>query len=166
MSLVQHLLALSGVGSDRLRLRWVSAAEGLLFAQNIKEYSDDVRALGPFQPEDYEMALSALERVLASSRLRWLIGMEVKITEKGNVYGEVLEEEDYRRVLRETAQAEYEKCLILEAMKQGSHTVRDLAMDTGLAVHDVSCRLNELERSHQAEFSGYHGKTPMFAALV
>ena len=164
MSLVQHLLNLSGVGSERLRLRWVSAAEGQLFAQNIKEYTDDVRALGPFRPEDFQMALTALETVLASTRLRWLMGMELQVTGKGNVYGEVLGEEDYRRVLLETAQAEYEKCLILEAMKQGSHTVRDLAMDTGLHVHAVSCRLNELERSHQAEFRGYQGKTPTFAA--
>ena len=164
--MVQYLLAYSGIGSDRLRLRWVSAAEGQLFAQNIKEYSHDIRAVGPFQPEDFEMPLDALQRVLSSSRLRWLMSMEVQVTGKGNVYGDVLGEDEYERVLKETAQAEYEKSLILEAMKRGSQTVRDIAKDTGLAVYEVSCRLNELERAQKAEFQGYQGKTPMFVATV
>ena len=164
MNVVQHLLTFSGIDSDRLRLRWVSAAEGQLFAQNIKEYSHDIRAIGPFQPEDFEMPLGALQRVLSSTRLRWLMSMEVQVTGKGNVYGDVLGEKDYERVLLETAQAEYEKCLILESMKQGSQTVRDIAI--GLAVYEVSCRLNELERAQQAEFQGYQGKTPMFVATI
>lgn len=160
---MQYLLAFSGVGEDRLRLRWVSAAEGQLFARYVKEYSDDIRNAGPFRREEFEMSLNALERALATSRLRWLMGTELQVTEKGNVYGEVLSEDVYQKVLRETAQAEYQKALVFEAMKQGARTMRDIAFVTGLGVYEVSCRMNELERTQQAAFQGYEGKTPLFA---
>jgi len=36
-----------GLGRDRLRLRWISANEGALFAEGIRDFVDTLRALGP-----------------------------------------------------------------------------------------------------------------------
>jgi F420-non-reducing hydrogenase iron-sulfur subunit len=38
---------LLGLGEERLRLEWVSAAEGGRFAQLIKEFVEDVKKVGP-----------------------------------------------------------------------------------------------------------------------
>jgi F420-non-reducing hydrogenase iron-sulfur subunit len=40
------LLALLGIEPARLRLEWISAAEGARFAQVIREFTEQVRALG------------------------------------------------------------------------------------------------------------------------
>ncbi len=36
-----------GLGSDRLRLRWISANEGALFAEGIRDFVDTLKELGP-----------------------------------------------------------------------------------------------------------------------
>lgn len=45
--LLKRLLAHVGVESERLRLEWVSAAEGQRFAQVITEFISEVKTLGP-----------------------------------------------------------------------------------------------------------------------
>lgn len=42
-----RLLQLLGLGVDRLRLEWISAAEGTRFARLMTEFTDQVRSLGP-----------------------------------------------------------------------------------------------------------------------
>ena len=37
---MEELLDLAGIGRDRMALRWVSAAEGQLFANTVKELTE------------------------------------------------------------------------------------------------------------------------------
>jgi F420-non-reducing hydrogenase iron-sulfur subunit len=43
----KNMVKLLGIEVGRLRLEWISAAEGVRFAQVINEFTDQVRALGP-----------------------------------------------------------------------------------------------------------------------
>ena len=43
----KQLLHLLGIETDRLRLEWISAAEGARFARIMTEFTEQVRALGP-----------------------------------------------------------------------------------------------------------------------
>ena len=43
----RKLLALLGIESDRLRLGWISAAEGARFARLMTEFTSEIRELGP-----------------------------------------------------------------------------------------------------------------------
>jgi hypothetical protein len=165
MRAVEYLLDLSGVGSGRLFLRWVSAAEGQQFASYVREFSDSIGNRGPFVPEEFGMPLAALERTLGAPRLRWLMGMEVQVTERGNAYGERVQEGAYEEVLQRAAREEYEKALVLEALHRGHESVRDIAMETGMSVYGVSCRLNELERTRLVGLKGYRGTTPEFGEM-
>ena len=49
MTTLQHLLDFIGVEQERVRLTWVSAAEGRKFAQLVETTVEELRALGPFQ---------------------------------------------------------------------------------------------------------------------
>ncbi len=49
---------LLGIEEGRLRLEWISAAEGVRFAEVINEFTDQVRALGP-SPLGYAKAPAA-----------------------------------------------------------------------------------------------------------
>jgi F420-non-reducing hydrogenase iron-sulfur subunit len=46
IELAHSLIRLLGIESQRLRLEWISAAEGARFAELVKEFTDQIRELG------------------------------------------------------------------------------------------------------------------------
>jgi hypothetical protein len=166
MQVVEYLLDLTGIGRDRMAVRWLSAAEGRLFAKHVNEFSEKTRQLGPFDPRKFELSLAAAWDALNSPRLRWLMGMELQIIEKGNVYKEKIEEKEYWNLLKTVTQDEFQGALILEVLKEGAQSVREIALKTGLPVYTVSLRLGELERCHKAKFKGFDGNITLFSSIV
>ena len=140
MELVRELLELSGIGAERAQLRWVSAAEGQQFARFVSELSEVTRSLGPFDAEEHALALAALEGAIQYPRLRWLLGMGRPLTEGKNVYGETLKPEEYEHVMAVAvaAREEYQKALILECLREGPLSVRQIAAKSGLGVYNIS----------------------------
>lgn len=149
-----------------MALKWVSAAEGQLFAEYVKEITEKIRQLGPFDPVKFELPLAAAASALYSPKLRWLIGMEALLTEKENVYKEKIDTNQYQHLLKKATQNEYEGALILEVLKEGAQSVRQIALKTGLPVYTVSLRMGELERCRQAKFHGYDGNLTLFSGLT
>jgi len=47
MNATKKLLDKVGIGQDRMRLEWISASEGQKFAQTMKDFTEQVRKLGP-----------------------------------------------------------------------------------------------------------------------
>jgi F420-non-reducing hydrogenase iron-sulfur subunit len=45
--MVRNLMKQLGIEEERLRLEWISAAEGAKFAQVVREYTERIRHLGP-----------------------------------------------------------------------------------------------------------------------
>ena len=166
MKIVDSLLDLSGIGSGRVKLRWVSAAEGQVFADYVKELSAEIAALGPFDASKYKIELAAVDAVLDSQRTRWLTGMDRQITERGNVYGRKLDQAEYGQLLKTVCESEYQKALVLEVLRSGPQSVREIAKASGLPVYTVSQRLTDVEKAGQAELHGYEGTTPKFVRLA
>jgi F420-non-reducing hydrogenase iron-sulfur subunit len=46
-NMTRELVKLLGIEAERLSLQWVSSAEGLRFAEVVKEFTEKVRSLGP-----------------------------------------------------------------------------------------------------------------------
>jgi F420-non-reducing hydrogenase iron-sulfur subunit len=44
---IKPFLEAMGIGSERLRLEWVSAAEGPKFAETVKDFTQTIKKLGP-----------------------------------------------------------------------------------------------------------------------
>ena len=42
-----ELVKMLGIEPDRLRLQWVSSAEGLRFAEAVQEFTEKIQSLGP-----------------------------------------------------------------------------------------------------------------------
>lgn len=166
MEAVGQLLDLSGVGKERAQLRWVSAAEGQQFADYVTELSQTIGLLGPFDAQKNRLQLDALKGAFSSPRLRWLLGMGRVLTERGNVYNERMDEQKYKDMLSSAAQVEYQTALILECLRGGPKSVREISGGSGLDVYTVSQLLSDIERAGQAEFHSYEGTTPKFIRLV
>jgi DNA-binding transcriptional ArsR family regulator len=166
MEATQDLLDYAGIGRERLRLGWVSAAEGQRFAELVREITDVVTSIGPFDAEAHATPLEAVLRTLETETVRWLIGMERALTERGNVYGEKLSPSTYEQLLVETLQTEYRKNLIYLSLREGPLSVREIDARTRVGIQAVSSLLAELEGQGQVEFHGYEGRTPRFAAVL
>ncbi len=166
MQVVSQLLEMAGLGRDRLQLRWLSSAEGQLFAEYVTELTALIRGLGPLDRERLKLPLAAGGRALQALPLRWLMGMEKQLTERENVFHEKLNPHHYQIVLEQVAAEEYQKALLFEVLKDGPKTVRQMAAGTGLPVYTVSLRLNDLERSGLADMHGHEGPSPRFRLTV
>ena len=162
MKVIENLLDMAKIDRGRVQLRWVSAAEGQLFANYIKELSGELSELGPFDASKFSLELSAIESVLKSPRVRWLIGIDRQVTERGNVYNERVDSAQFEQTLRSVCEAEYENALILEALRSGPQSVREICAGTGLGLREVSKRLVDVEKTGAAELYGYEGATPKF----
>ncbi len=46
-NMTRELVKILGIDPERLRLEWVSSAEGLRFAEVVKAFTEKVRSLGP-----------------------------------------------------------------------------------------------------------------------
>jgi F420-non-reducing hydrogenase iron-sulfur subunit len=166
MQVLRHLLEIAGLGPDRVHLRWVSSAEGQLFARYVTELTQVIRELGPLDREGLRLPLAAVEKALETMQLRWLMNMERQLTEKENVFHEKLEVEAYEAALKRSAEDEYQKALLWEVLQEGPKTVLEMAEETGLPVYTVSLRLNDLERSGLADVAGHEGDTFKFKVLA
>jgi F420-non-reducing hydrogenase iron-sulfur subunit len=47
--LLKGLMQQLGIEEERLRLEWISAAEGAKFADTVREYTEQIRSLGPLR---------------------------------------------------------------------------------------------------------------------
>jgi F420-non-reducing hydrogenase iron-sulfur subunit len=166
MEVVAKLLELAGIKRDRVQLRRVSAAEGALFAQYVNDVSETTANLGPFDKDKYQLQLAAIERACNTRRLRWLTGMEHHLQNHDNVYETRTNPDLVIEILDEAIESEYHKGLLLEVLKDGPLSVREMAEKSGMPVYTVSKRLNELENDGLAEFDSHEGTTPKFISLA
>ena len=49
MAILKQLLEFIGIEPDRVRMTWVSAAEGKKFAEVVEEITEDIKKLGPMK---------------------------------------------------------------------------------------------------------------------
>jgi F420-non-reducing hydrogenase iron-sulfur subunit len=47
MTFLQKLMDFSGINPERLRLRWVSSAEASEFVDQISQFVEDIKKMGP-----------------------------------------------------------------------------------------------------------------------
>lgn len=166
MDLIRYLLELSGLGQDRLQIRWVSATEGQQFAEYVTELTELLRQMGPLDRDKMALQLAAVSRAFNSVDLRWLLGMQRQLTERENVYHDKLDPATYEELLKSSAKEEYYRSLIYEALKAGPRTVRQIAAETGLPIYTVSLRLNDLEKISLVSILGHEGISPKFGLLA
>jgi hypothetical protein len=163
--MTQRLLEYAGIGKERLHLEWLSSAEAQRFTEIAVKVTDAVREAGKLDREALKMQIDAAEMTVDSETVRWLVGKEVSITRKGDVYGRSWGVEKYESVLDEALEREYDSSLIILAIKEGFTSIRDIGQKTGLDTLRVSYLLADLERTGRAEFRGMTDSIPEFSVL-
>jgi NADH-quinone oxidoreductase subunit E len=161
IEMAQRLLKEAGIESKRLRLEWVSASEGERFSKVMKEFSDEIKALGSvtFEPEALEAACLAA----ADYRLRILATKERELLETGNKYGEVFTQHEMDRLLADMVREEYEEKRILVKLKE-PRSVKEIAAELNLKPNIVLRHIMDLKRSELVDIHEIRDYTPVYSA--
>ncbi|MBU2548903.1 MAG: hydrogenase iron-sulfur subunit [Proteobacteria bacterium] len=165
MNLTGMLLDLAGIGRGRLIVDWVSSAEGPRFAEVVKGAVQQVRDLGPFDPQANALQIEACMRTLDAPGIRWLLGMQRQITERANVYNQKIPPAEFERILQQAAEDEYRIRLVQISLENGPMSVPELSESIGAAKPEISNILTEMERRGIIGLAGYEGRVPKFAVV-
>jgi coenzyme F420-reducing hydrogenase alpha subunit len=143
----------------------VSSAEAQRFVEVVTQTTESIKAQGKFDSDAFASELAAAEKTLAGETLRWMVGKEIKITAKGDVYGRKWDVDSYETILDSVLEREYQKNLIYQAVKEGYTSVRDISEKIGLELGRISYLLADLEKTNKVEFTGMKDRIPVFAVL-
>lgn len=170
-ALIQKMFELSGIEPERIKLEWISASEGEKFSRIVKEFVEKISALGPSPvSENAEIAkkLEAAENASRSFRLKTLVSKEYNLLTKGNVYGEVADEEKIKGIIDAASDDEFERALIVALTTGNSLSVKDLSKMLDIPTdrvleHIVSLRQNNMVAMEHPEEGNF---TPIYHAII
>jgi len=169
--MLKKLLALTGLEPERLRLDWVSASEGQRFAGIVTEFTERIRKLGPSPLSEENLDKEILENIQAAKnavsdfRLRVLVGRERELTEKVNVYGEKISQEEFDSLLDEIVRAEFIRHKIHILTKQKPLSVKELAAIIRMEPALVLRHIVDMRRKGMIALDRVEETTPLYRAL-
>jgi len=170
MELTENLLVKAGIHQDRLKLDWVSAAEGERFASIVTGFTQQVKSLGPMgeaeglNAEELNERLSAVQCALSGEKLRWLVGRELKLLEEGNVYDEKVEKDEILELIQENMDKEYVRNRMLLMMKREPLSVKDVAGRLEACPADILRHIVAMESAGTVSMTDVQGRSPRYIA--
>jgi F420-non-reducing hydrogenase iron-sulfur subunit len=167
----RKILEKVGIDGRRLYLDWVSAAEGQRFAEVVTEFTETIQKLGTLgeseglSREEVKHRLLKARSLCESVRLRWLVGKERELLEEGNVYGDKVDENEFRELLDRALYDEFNKIGILELTGDGPKKVRELADELGISSKEAFGYLTYLEDEGMVTMAGHEGRYPTYVKV-
>jgi len=171
IKMLKKLIARTGLEPERLRLEWVSASEGGRFAELVKDFTEQIKALGPSPLAGEKPDPNILEDLLAAKatagdfRLRVLVGREKGMIDDGNVYGEAVSQEELDEAMDEAIAAEYVRNKIYFMVKKEPLSVKELSKRLNLVPQMVLRHIVVMRRRGMVTVDRVEGTTPLYAAL-
>jgi coenzyme F420-reducing hydrogenase delta subunit len=171
LEMLKKLLALTGLENERLRLEWVSASEGARFAEIVKEFTNEIKTLGP-SPVSGETPdpnlldnLRAAQMAAAGFRLRVLVGREKSLIDEGNIYGERLSQEDFDKVMNDAIATEYLRSKIYLMLRKEPLSVKELSKRLNVDSQKTLQEIVVMRRHGMVALGRVDDTTPLYVAL-
>ena len=166
MKMTKRLLDIAGIHPERLRLDWVSASEGKRFVEIVTSFINKVKSIGLLKADGEDKSLrqrlQAVKATLQTEKVRWLVGNEIDLLEKGNVFGEKLSPDKFESLLNSTVYDEYIKNWIAILLEEQAMSVGEIAQATGLDPKIISSYLVDLEQSGAVLVHALEHRTPKY----
>lgn len=160
---------------ERVYLDWVSASEGLRFADIVTKFTDQIKKLGPSpivnssessDPKNNIIDnLKAVEMVVSSSRMRSLVGRKRKITTQENVYGKKIDENEFQQLMKDAIVNEYLRNRIYIILKKKQSSVKDIAESMSLNKTTVFNNILSLRQRGLVDVAGIDGLNPIYKII-
>ena len=170
INLLSKLLKIIGY-SERLRLDWVSAAEGNRFAQLVNEFNEHIENLGPNPIRDEKLRnditddFKAVKSVLSDSRLRILVAREREIINVGNAYNEIIPKEEYEEILDDAINKEFIRQKILQKISQNGKSVPEISKEIEIEAHQVLKHIVTLRQRGLVDLDKINEEIPTFISI-
>ena len=173
IDITRKLLEYIGVNKERLVFRQCSSGEASVFVELVSEFDAKIKELGPIgdggdslmAPEIFEK-LKIAEAVLAGEKIRWVIGKRTPFLESGNIYGEVFTKHEFNRAIDMIIVEETEVQEILDRLKKGSRSVKDLAKDLAIPSERVFRYVTALVRKEMIRLEKVDDRTPIYQLIT
>jgi coenzyme F420-reducing hydrogenase delta subunit len=171
IELTKKLLERAGFDPNRLRLEWVSAAEGLRFAEIMDEMKKDLTKIGPNPVSRESPDMEKLENLLvarnvaADFRLRLLAGKTYILAEKGNVYKKKIENQRLEKLMDEIVDEEMLRHKILRQLMKKSQSVKDMAKEIQTSPKDILEQVVVLKERGLIGLETIKGSSPIYNYL-
>ncbi len=168
--MIKKFLKLIGF-DNRVRLEWVSASEGAIYAEVVAEFTEHIKSLGPSpaggdNPDETIITkLRAIKFAASGDRMRGLVGRQRKITEQENVYGEKVNLEKFFGIFDAAIVEEYERARIFHALEEKSKSVKDIGAELDIDPSVVVEHMLILKARMLVDFQEIIGNTPLFMKL-
>ena len=167
MMMTKKVLETIGMNQDRLYLDWVSAAEGKRFSEVISELTTMIKQMGPIRKDkDFIQSLKIGEKIVESVRLRWLVGKQRELIEKGNVYHEKLPAEKIDEIITKNVHKEYDRQRILSILSQKPSSVLSIASQLHLPSSVVSQYVTGMENTGAVALYDFKENIPRYCLPV
>jgi NADH-quinone oxidoreductase subunit E len=167
VQIVRELLHYIGVEPERLRLEWVSAGEGIRFAEIMNEYGREIESLGPIGHQGKKNAdalKSGLEAILhLISYIKMVERERLRIPVRSEQeMGEFYASADFKRLLKELVIDKLEKSRIMSLLREKPRSSGEIAKILDLSASEVSQHINDLSRQGMTLFDEQHVVGPAF----
>ncbi len=169
--MLKKLISLTGLEPERLRLDWAYASEIERFAKIIDNFRNQVTKLGssPLTREkagtDILLNIMAAKAATEDFRLRVLVGRERELTERENMYGEKISQEEFDALLREIAEAEFIRHKIHLLTKEKPMSVKEIATITHMTPALVLRHIVNMCTKGMITLDHVERTTPLYKAL-
>ena len=157
MLLTRKLLTQIGINPERLRLEWVSAAQGSRFAEVVTDFSDKLKELGPLgKSEGIDEKVMRLKLDAARSLIPYL-----KLVERERLRVRFNTREEYEAyfdsaevdtIFRETVGKKLNMRLALALLREKPLSAEEIAAAMDLSPAEASRYLNRATREGTARY--------------
>ncbi|MGD9962812.1 MAG: hydrogenase iron-sulfur subunit, partial [Thermoplasmata archaeon] len=154
---------------DRLRLEWVSASEGEKFSKIVTDFTEQIRKLGPSKvnkDEKLRSRVAAADDASEGFRLKALVGKELNLVNKGNVYGNKLDPAELDRIIDSATEEEFARSLILELSRSKPRSVKELGEIMEVPTDEVLRHIVALRQKNMISMEHPEGFTPTYKTIV
>lgn len=154
ISMVLHakkILEHIGVNPERLRLEWVSAGEGIRFANIMNEFGTKIENLGPLGKSEgiddlaLKSNLEAVTKLVPYIKLVETERLRVRF-KSDEEYKEYFTSNEFNRLFTETVGEKLAISQIISLLREGSQTTGEIGKVLGLTQSEVSRHLNSSTR--------------------
>jgi F420-non-reducing hydrogenase iron-sulfur subunit len=158
--------------SNRMRLDWVSAAEGNKFAQIVLEFTNHIKKLGPSPIKEKQKgpqitdSLQAVKNVLDDSRLRGLIARQRELVTDKNVYGEQISVERFENLIDDAIKNEFVRHIIIIKIKEKGKSVPVIANEIGIKAREVLEHIVVLRSRGLVDVAEINEEIPTFISIA
>ena len=153
--MIKKVLEKIGFQKERLRLEWVSAAEGKIFADKVTEFTQELAKLGPSSlkiDENLLKELSYAKELCSDFRLRWIISRERDLVDIENAYGEKILQEKFEELLDKIIETELIRVKIQNLIKDKGLTADELSSTLKIPTEIIVEHLVSLSDEHKIGF--------------